>query len=140
MQTLKDVMRIPTLYITTDEVSELIESPSVHSLADYLPTDESVIDLTKGIHNDEIGTLAVTNKRVIFVDEATIRTKLIDIEFKDIAAAVAVHKLFLRSLLVQYRDGTFIVGKISRKHAKRIARHIDAAAIHFKEEFITKAK
>lgn len=128
MKSLKKVLKIPSTFRSKSEMDDLMGSRSVEELARHLEKGEKVLRIVRGSHNGQIGVMAATSKRVIFMSRGILDMKSYEFDYDDILAAAVSSRLFTSTIMIRHNSDTFIVNKVARNHAVRFADFVDATA------------
>lgn len=125
MRSMKSLLKIPSKYRDKYEVAELLNSRSVEELQVEVGNEEVIHRLVRGSMDGQIGVLAATNKRVVFVSRGMVRKMLIDFPYSDLGAVTISHKLFTSTIYIRHGTDTLVFDKVTRRHAKRFVAFLN---------------
>jgi hypothetical protein len=97
----------------------------IKRLTDYLAVDEELITAASGIYEDHTGLLAVTDRRLLFLDEGIVRKRLEEFHYSRISSAQWKSGMVMAEVKIFASSNVAVIGHIAPKErAQEIAGYI----------------
>ena len=99
----------------------------LRTLPALLGEDERVLDLTQGEHDGSRGLIAVTDRRVMFVDDGIVRTRVEELPHEEIASVECSSSIRSGTLTILASAGQVVFENVMpRRQAEEVAELIRA--------------
>jgi hypothetical protein len=97
----------------------------IKRLTDHLAVDEELITAASGIYEDHTGLLAVTDRRLLFLDEGIVRKRLEEFHYSRISSAQWKSGMVMAQIKIFASSNVAVIGHIAPKErAQEIAGYI----------------
>jgi hypothetical protein len=97
----------------------------IKRLTDYLAVDEELITAASGMYEDHTGLLAVTDRRLLFLDEGIVRKRQEEFHYSRISSAQWKSGMVMAEVKIFASSNVAVIGHIAPKErAQEIAGYI----------------
>lgn len=102
--------------------SKILVRKEIKRLADYLAVDEELITAASGIYEDRNGLLAVTDRRLLFVDEGIVRKRLEEFHYSRVSSVQWKSGMLMSEVKIYASSNVAVIKQITPKErAQEIA-------------------
>lgn len=104
--------------------NKLLVRKEIKRLTDYLDVDEELVTAASGMYEDRNGLLAVTERRMLFVDEGLMRKRLEEFQYERISSVQWKSGLVMAEIKIYASGNTARIRQIAPKErAQEIAAY-----------------
>lgn len=125
MQSLSQILRRPSILQSKEEIAEVKKNEMISDVVNALEPAEIVVHIVNGVVDEHVGIFAVSDRRVLFVTKGLVRKIIVSERSEDLVAVINAPKIFTSTIIVEHREGTLFIEKVTKSTAKDIVSYLE---------------